>query len=107
MYKATLRSQVTVQDSMNMNLSTSEPNFGFQISQPPNIGQKWVCIQNLQMDLSFQEKKRCATSIHGLQVTAILVIQENSDVFLFACPSYLKVSDQLTGLFSNICTLYI
>ena len=30
----------------------------FQIYQTPNMGQKWFCIQNLQMDLSFQEKKK-------------------------------------------------
>ena len=28
-----------------------------QISQPPNITQNWLCIQNFQMDLRFQEKK--------------------------------------------------
>ena len=67
---------------MNINLSPSEPHFIFQISQPPNIGQKWFCIQNLQMDLSFQEEKRLMNPLHSLQVTAILVIQENSGVFL-------------------------
>ena len=68
---------------MNINLSPSEPHFIFQISQPPNIGQKWFCIQNLQMDLSFQEKKRLMNPLHSLQVTAILVIQENSGVFRY------------------------
>ena len=42
------------------NLSTRLNNFRF-------------CIQNLQMDISFKEKN----PLHGLQVTAILGIQEN------------------------------
>ena len=29
-----------------------------QISQSPKIAQKWFCIQNLHMNLSFQEKKK-------------------------------------------------
>ena len=41
----------------SMTLSSSESHFVFQISQPPNIGQKLFCIQNLQMDISFQEEK--------------------------------------------------
>ena len=64
-----------------MKLSALEPHFVFQISQPPNIVQKWICILNLQMDLSFQEKKTACKSITWLQLTAILVIQENSDIF--------------------------
>ena len=48
---------------MNINLSTSEPPFVFQISQSSNIGQKWFCIQNLQMDFSFQEKKTVCKSV--------------------------------------------
>ena len=48
---------------MNIDLSTSEPPFVFQISQSSNIGQKWVCIQNLQMDFSFQEKKTVCNSV--------------------------------------------
>ena len=57
---------------------TSEPYIVFQISQPTNIAQKWFCIRNLQMDLSFQEKKKqFANLLHSLQVTSILVIQEN------------------------------
>ena len=60
--EATLRPQVVLGDSMNMNLSTFEPNFVFQISQPPNIGQKWFCIPNLQMDRSFQKKKTVCKS---------------------------------------------
>ena len=63
---------------MNINLSTSEPPFVFQISQSSNIGQKWFCIQNLQMDFSFQEKKRFVNPLNASQVKAILVIQENS-----------------------------
>ena len=47
----------TLQVSMNMNLSISEPNFVLQISQSPNNAQKWFCIQNLLMGLSFQKKK--------------------------------------------------
>ena len=34
-----------------------ESYFVLQISQPPKINEKWVCIQNLHMDLSFQEQK--------------------------------------------------
>ena len=41
----------------NMTLTISEPHFVFQISKPPNIAQKWFCIQSLHMDLSFQKKK--------------------------------------------------
>ena len=55
---ATMRPQVLQRDSMKMNWSNSEPYFVFQISQPPNIAEKCFCIQNLQMDLSFQEKKK-------------------------------------------------
>ena len=42
---------------MNMNLCISEPHFVLQISQPPNIAQKWFFTQNLHMGLSFQKKK--------------------------------------------------
>ena len=38
-------------------LSISEPNFVLQISQSSNIAQKWFCIQNFSMDLSFQKEK--------------------------------------------------
>ena len=41
----------------DMTLSISESYFVYQISQAPNIAQKWFCIQNLHMDLSFQKKK--------------------------------------------------
>ena len=41
----------------DMTLSISESYFVLQISQSPNIAQKWFCIQNLHMDLSFQKKK--------------------------------------------------
>ena len=34
-----------------------EPHFVLRISRPPSIVQKWFCIQNVRMDLSFQEKK--------------------------------------------------
>ena len=49
--------------SINLNLSTSEPHFVFQISLLPNIAQKWFCMQNLHMDLSFQEKKTVYRSV--------------------------------------------
>ena len=42
---------------MNMNLSVSEPYFVSQLSQPPNITQKWFSIQNLHMNLCFQKKR--------------------------------------------------
>ena len=41
----------------DMTLSISESYFVLQISQSPNIAQKWFYIQNLHMDLSFQKKK--------------------------------------------------
>ena len=41
----------------NMTLSISEPHFAWQIFQPPNIAQKWFCIQSLHMDLGFQKEK--------------------------------------------------
>ena len=44
--------------SINLNLSTFEPHFVFQISLLPNIAQKWFCMQNLRMDLSLKEEKQ-------------------------------------------------
>ena len=41
------------------------------------------------MDLSFQEKKRLKNPLHGLQVTAILVVWENSGVFIETPCTYL------------------
>ena len=38
-------------------VSNPESHFVLKISRPPNITQKWFYIQNLRMDLSFQEKK--------------------------------------------------
>ena len=52
-------------DSMNMSWSVSESHFVLWIFRPPNIAQKWFCIQNLRMDLSFQGKKRFENPIHG------------------------------------------
>ena len=43
-----------------MNLSISEPHFVLQISQPPNIAQKWFCIQNLHMGDSTQPQQKSA-----------------------------------------------
>ena len=43
---------------MNMNWSISESNSVLQISQSPYIAQKWFCIKNFHMDLSFQKKKK-------------------------------------------------
>ena len=45
--------------SINLDLLTSEPHFVFQISFLPNIAQKWFCMQNLRMDISFQGGKNC------------------------------------------------
>ena len=42
--------------------------FVLQISQPPTITQKLLCIQNVRMDLSFQEKKTICKSVFGYQV---------------------------------------
>ena len=61
--EATLRLQVLLPASVNLNLSTSEPYFVFQISQPQNLAQIWFCIQNLQMDISFKEKKMVCESV--------------------------------------------
>ena len=55
--KATLLLLGPLQVSMNIYLSTPEPRFVLQISQPPKIAQHWFCIQNLLMDLSLQKKK--------------------------------------------------
>ena len=49
-------------DQKNLNLSVSENYFVSQISQPPKVAEKWFCIQNLRMDLSFQEKKTICKS---------------------------------------------
>ena len=46
-----------LQICMNINLSISELHLVLQISQPPNIAQKWFCIQNLHIDISFQRKQ--------------------------------------------------
>ena len=75
------RIQVLLQLSMILNLCTSELHFVFQISQPPNIAQKWFCIQILRMDLSSQGNKQFVNLLHGLKVTTILVIKENSGVY--------------------------
>ena len=76
-----------LQDSMDVNLCPSEPHFVFQITPPPNIGQKWFCIQNLRMDLSFQ----FVNPLHGLQVKAILLIQENSCGFYGSATNHLEL----------------
>ena len=55
-----------LQVSMNMDLSFPEPGFVSQISQSPKIAQNWFCIQNLHMNLSFQEKKTICKSVHWL-----------------------------------------
>ena len=61
--EATLRLQVQLSANINLNLSISQPYFVFQISKPPNIILKWFCIQNLQIDLRFQEKRMVCKSI--------------------------------------------
>ena len=61
--EATLRLQVQLSVSINLNLSISQPYFVFKISQPPNMAQKWLCIQRSQMDLSFQERKTVCNSV--------------------------------------------
>ena len=43
-------------------LICSGTHFVLQISWPPLIAQKWFCIQNVRMDLSFQEKKTIGKS---------------------------------------------
>ena len=63
-----------------MSLSPSEPHFVSQIYEPPNIGQKWFCIQNIPMDLRFQEKKK------GFKYVTSLTIYSNSwDTGEFRC----------------------
>ena len=46
-----------LQTNIKINFSVSKPYFVLTISRPPKIAQKWFCIQNLRMDLSFQKKK--------------------------------------------------
>ena len=46
------------------------------------------------MDLSFQEKEQFVNPLHGLQVTTIFGIQENSGVFLPPCTSSVKTSSR-------------
>ena len=80
--ESTLRLKVLLWASINLKLSSSEPYSAFQISQTPNIAQKLFCIQNLQMDLSFHEKRKTVRNFaHGLQVTKIFMIRENSGIF--------------------------
>ena len=59
----------------NMIVSVSESHFGLQISQPPNITQKWFCIQNLHMDLSFQKKK------NGVEIRSLVLEISNKQTF--------------------------
>ena len=40
-----------------------KPHFVLQISRLPKIVQNCFCIQNLRMDLSFQEKKTACKSV--------------------------------------------
>ena len=61
--EASRRLQVPLQASMNINLFTFETHIVSQKSQLPEITQKWFCIQNLGMDLSFQEKKTTCKSV--------------------------------------------
>ena len=61
--EASQRLQVPLQASMNINLFTSETPIVSQISQPPEIIQKWFCIHNLPMNLSFQRKKIVCNSL--------------------------------------------
>ena len=42
-----------------------ESYFVLQISQPPKIAQKWFRIQNLHMNLIFQEKKQFENPVLG------------------------------------------
>ena len=55
--EAALTQQALLLASMNLNMSASGPHSVFQISQPPDIAQKWFCIQNLEIDISFQKKQ--------------------------------------------------
>ena len=48
-----------------VNLSVSETYFVSQISQPPKMVEKWFCIQNLRMDLSFQGLKQFVNPFIG------------------------------------------
>ena len=57
-------------------------HFVLQISWLPKIVQKWFCIQNLRMDLSFQEKKTVCKSVTWFTSYANSRIQENSCVFI-------------------------
>ena len=55
--EASRRLQVLLQASMNINLFTFKTHIVSQISQLHEITQKWFCIQNLPMNLSFQGMK--------------------------------------------------
>ena len=57
----------SIWDRMKINWSVWEPYFVLWISWSPNIAHKWFCIQNLSIDLSFQEKKRFKNPILGCQ----------------------------------------
>ena len=58
-----LRLQVPLPSSLNLNLSSLEPYFVFQICQSPQI---WFCIPNVHMDLSFKKKKWFVYPLHGI-----------------------------------------
>ena len=63
-------------DQKNLNLSVSETYFVSQISQPPKMVEKWFCIQNLRMDLSFQGEKNNLPEdcVHDLTVCYTYII---------------------------------
>ena len=61
----------------HINLS-QKPHFVLHISQLPKIIQKCFCIQNLRMDLSFQEKETVCKSVTWF---TSYTIQNNSGVF--------------------------
>ena len=66
-----------LQASININLFTFKTHIVSQISQLHEITQKWFFIQNLRMDLCFQEEKQFVNPWHGSQFTRVLVILEN------------------------------
>ena len=57
--------------------SGSEPHLVLRISWPLNFAQEWYCIQNMSMDLSFQEK---------IQYFVVKIIGKTPVSFFFGTP---------------------
>ena len=101
-FEAILRLQVQLRASINLNLFISKPKFEFQISQPPNMAQKWFTD-----GFKFSgEKKQFVILLHGLQVVIIFVIQENSGVFLDTLQPF-SMSHKISEKYASGCQINI